>query len=99
MLFSSLFLLSAATSALASPIERDTKLTLSVKRLSQGQSINELIKQGKARINKANSDNVPLENIAISYLANVTVGAGTYQLIVDTGCKYSQPHGTHLTAA
>lgn len=89
MLYSNLVLLATATSVLASPVQSDTTITLPLKRLNQVNSVEELFKQGKARISRAKDiANAPLENAAVSYLVNVTVGAGNYQLILDTGCKH-----------
>ncbi|OAA37603.1 Peptidase aspartic [Beauveria brongniartii RCEF 3172] len=92
MLFSAFVIVSAATSVLASPVQHGTTTTLPLKRVGQIASASQLVKQGKARISynvnagkKAIAGSAPAENIAVSYVANVTVGSGSYQLILDTG--------------
>ncbi|KAM3512168.1 hypothetical protein MY11210_004156 [Beauveria gryllotalpidicola] len=94
MHFSALVALTTATSVLASPVQQQSGIvTLQLKQVNRVKSASELVKHGKARLvgsgageNKASvAGSAPAENVVLSYVANVTVGAGTYELIVDTG--------------
>jgi protein-disulfide isomerase len=96
MLFSSLAVVAAASAALASPVKPSGKtVTLPVKRVSNVKSAKNLVQKERARLNKINgvkSVNVdavsgPVTNELITYVAEVTIGGSTYDLIVDTGCK------------
>ncbi|KAM0469610.1 hypothetical protein ACHAPX_010388 [Trichoderma viride] len=94
MLFSSLAVVAAASAALASPVKPSGKtVTLPVKRVSNVKSAKNLVQKERARLNKINgvkSVNVdavsgPVTNELITYVAEVTIGGSTYDLIVDTG--------------
>ncbi|KAK1252236.1 hypothetical protein MKX08_003423 [Trichoderma sp. CBMAI-0020] len=97
MLFSSLAVVAAATAALASPVKPSGKaktVTLPVKRVSNVKSAKSLVQKGHARLAKVNGvktvGNVDasagsITNEDVSYVAQVTIGDGTYSLIVDTG--------------
>lgn len=97
MLFTSLAVVATATAALASPVKPSVKtVTLPVKRVSTVKSAKSLVQKGQARLAKVNGvktfGNVDaasgsITNEDVSYVADVTIGNGTYSLIVDTGCK------------
>lgn len=96
MLFSSLAVVAAASAALASPVKPSGKtVTLPVKRVSNVKSAKNLVQKERARLDKINGvktvnvDAVsgPVTNELITYVAEVTIGGSTYDLIVDTGCK------------
>ncbi|KAK8144511.1 hypothetical protein G3M48_005718 [Beauveria asiatica] len=94
MHFSALVALTTATSALASPVQQQSGIaTLQLKQVIRAKSASEVAEHTKARIASfgagGSKATVPksgeAENAVVSYVANVTVGSGTYQLIVDTG--------------
>ncbi|KAL7952320.1 putative aspartic protease [Trichoderma compactum] len=93
MLFSSIAIVAAATAALASPVKPSAKTAaLTVKRISNVKSLKNVVQKGQARIDKINGvkDIVaraagPVTNEDISYVASVTIGGRSYDLIVDTG--------------
>ncbi|KAL7922896.1 aspartic peptidase domain-containing protein [Trichoderma austrokoningii] len=95
MLFTSLAVVATATAALASPVKPSGKtITLPVKRVSTVKSAKSLVQKGHARLAKVNGvktvGNVDvasgsITNEDVSYVADVTIGDGTYSLIVDTG--------------
>ncbi|PTB44832.1 uncharacterized protein TrAFT101_000300 [Trichoderma asperellum] len=94
MLFSSLAVVAAATAALASPVKPSGKtVALPVKRVSNVKSAKSLVQKGQARLNKVNGvkavgkrdSSGSVTNDDVSYIAAVTIGDGTYNLIVDTG--------------
>lgn len=98
MLFSSLAIVAAATAALASPVKPNAKIaTLSVKRVSNVKSLKNIVQKGHARINKVNGAKAAVGNIDassgsvtnedVSYVASVSIGGSSFDLIVDTGCK------------
>lgn len=97
MLFSSLAVVAAATAALASPVKPSAKtIALPVKRVSNVKSVKSIVQKGHARLNKINgvkaignidASSGSVTNDDVSYIAAVTIGDGTYNLIVDTGCK------------
>lgn len=86
----------AAGAALASPIERQASTAgLPLKRVSNLTSPKSLVSKGQARLNKVNGVTVKavsdvssgsVTNEDVSYVAPVSIGGTTYQLIVDTGC-------------
>ncbi|KAE8444142.1 hypothetical protein EG329_000830 [Mollisiaceae sp. DMI_Dod_QoI] len=85
-------LLAIATAAVsASPVERRAKTTvLSLKHVSNVTSIKNVVNKGQARINKVNGfaaevSSGSVTNEDVSYVAPVTIGGKTWQLIVDTG--------------
>ncbi|KAM3532974.1 hypothetical protein MY4038_003789 [Beauveria bassiana] len=94
MHFSALVALTTATSVLASPVQQQSGIaTLQLKQVNRAKSASEIAEHSKARIASfgAGGDKAtgpksgPAENLVVSYVANVTVGSGTYELIVDTG--------------
>lgn len=99
MLFIALLSVAAATIS-ASPIEIQPRTTgLSLKHVSHVKSIKNVVTKGRARINKINgvsninadaaddASSGSITNEDQSYVAPVSIGGTTYQLIVDTGCK------------
>ncbi|KAK0761647.1 hypothetical protein N5P37_006600 [Trichoderma harzianum] len=93
MLFSSIAIVAAATAALASPVKPSAKTAaLSVKRISNVKSLKNIVQKGQARINKINGvkdlearASGPATNEDVSYVASVTIGGQSWDLIVDTG--------------
>ncbi|KAL7911456.1 putative aspartic protease [Trichoderma velutinum] len=94
MLFSSIAIVAAATAALASPVKPSAKTTaLPVKRVSNVKSLKSIVQKGQARINKINgvkdiearASSGPVTNEDVSYVASVTIGGRSWDLIVDTG--------------
>lgn len=95
MLFVALVMTAAAVSA--SPVERQAKTAvLSLKHTSNVSSIKNIVDKGQARINKINGvtalgatsevSSGSVTNDDVSYVAPVSIGGSTWQLIVDTGC-------------
>ena len=89
-------LAAAAVSAL--PVELQAKTTvLSLKHVSHVTSAKNIVYKGHARINKINGVSAvgaatavssgSVTNEDVSYVAPVTIGGNTWQLIVDTGCR------------
>lgn len=87
----------AASAALASPIERQVKTAaLPLKHVSNFTSVKNLVSKGQARLNKVNGvaaidavsavSSGSVTNEDVSYVAPVSIGGTTYDLIVDTGC-------------
>lgn len=87
----------AASAALASPIERQAKTAvLPLKRVSNFSSIKNVVSKGQARLDKVNNVSTisassevssgSVTNEDVSYIAPVSIGGTTYDLIVDTGC-------------
>lgn len=105
MLFSSLAVVAVATTALASPVKPSAKtIALPVKRVNNVKSAKSLVQNGIARLNKVNgvkaignidASSGPVTNEDVSYVAAVTIGGKSYDLIVDTGCKSILPHTGH----
>ncbi|KAM0258916.1 hypothetical protein ACHAQJ_003572 [Trichoderma viride] len=96
MLFSSLAIVAAATAALASPVKPNAKTAaLPVKRVSNVKSLKNVVQKGHARINKINGVEAAVGNIDassgsvtnedVSYVASVSIGGKSFDLIVDTG--------------
>ncbi|KUL89529.1 hypothetical protein ZTR_04286 [Talaromyces verruculosus] len=86
----------AASTALASPIERQVKTAvLPLKHVSNFTSVKNLVSKGQARLHKVNGvaaidavsavSSGPVTNEDVSYVAGVSIGGTTYDLIVDTG--------------
>ncbi|KAG0646607.1 Polyporopepsin [Hyphodiscus hymeniophilus] len=95
MYFVSLLAIAAAAVS-ASPIERDAKTTvLSLKHVSNFKSIKNVVAKGQARIKAINGESSigatpdvssgSATNEDVTYVAPVTIGGKTWQLIVDTG--------------
>jgi hypothetical protein len=87
----------AASAVSASPVERRAQTAvLSLKHVSSVTSIKNIVERGQARINAINGVQVvsdalevssgSVTNEDVSYVAAVTIGGNTWQLIVDTGC-------------
>lgn len=89
-------ILTAAVAAVsASPVELPAKTAvLSLKRVSNVTSIKNVVSKGHARIEKVNgvaaisatTSSGSVTNEDVSYVAPVSIGGHTWQLIVDTGC-------------
>jgi len=90
----------AAAAVSASPVERQTKTTvLPLKHVSHVTSVKNIVNKGQQRLNaingvqtaavgpSADASSGPVTNEDVTYVAPVTVGSSTWQLIVDTGCK------------
>lgn len=83
----------AATAVSASPIVPQAKTApLSLKRHSNISSVKNIVHKGKARISNVNGlaadvGSGTVTNEDVSYVAPVSIGGTTFQLIVDTGCK------------
>lgn len=99
MLFVALLSL-AAVAVSAAPLERQAEtVVLPLKRHSNVTSIKNIVQKGQARINSINGVQTALDTRAaavssgtvtnedVSYVAPVSIGGKTYDLIVDTGCK------------
>jgi hypothetical protein len=87
----------AASAALASPIERQVNtVVLPVKRVSNVTSVKNIVSKGQARLDKVNGVSAvsassevssgSVTNEDVSYVASVSIGGTSYDLIVDTGC-------------
>lgn len=87
----------AAAAVSASPIELQAKtIVLPLKHVSHVTSVKNIVDKGHARINKVNGissasattevSSGSVTNEDVSYVAPVTIGGNTWQLIVDTGC-------------
>jgi hypothetical protein len=87
----------AATAVSASPVELQPRTAvLSLKHVSNVTSIKNIVAKGQARINAINGVQVTSDaaevssgsvtNEDVTYVAPVTIGGSTWQLIVDTGC-------------
>jgi hypothetical protein len=91
-------LLATAVAAVsASPVSRQAQTAvLSLKHVSNVRSIKNIVDRGQARINAINgvqaADATPkvssgsVTNEDICYVAAVSIGGNTWQLVVDTGC-------------
>jgi len=87
----------AAAAVSASPVERRQAQTivLPLTHVSKFTSIKNIVNKGQQRINKVNGNVSPsteassgsVTNEDVTYVAPVTIGGTTWQLIVDTGCK------------
>jgi len=100
MLFVTLLAVAAAVSA--SPVERQAKTAvLPLKHINNVTSIKNVVKRGAARINKINgvqtvstvsdASSGSVTNEDVTYVAPVSIGGTTWQLIVDTGCTSLSP--------
>lgn len=87
----------AASTALASPVERQAQaVVLPLKRVSNVTSVKNIVSKGQARLDKVNSVSAvsatsevssgSVTNEDVSYVASVSIGGTSYDLIVDTGC-------------
>lgn len=97
MFIAPLLVLAAAVSA--SPVERQVKtVVLPLKQHVNVTSIKNIVDRGTYRINSINGVQTPAARAAtvssgtvtnedVSYVAPVSIGGKTYELIVDTGCK------------
>ena len=91
------FLAIAAAAVSASPVKREAQTAvLSLKHVSNVKSIKNIVNKGQARINTINGvkatgatadvSSGSVTNEDVTYVASVSIGGGTWQLIVDTGC-------------
>ncbi|TVY38284.1 Polyporopepsin [Lachnellula occidentalis] len=88
-------LLTAAVAVSASPVERQAKTAvLSLKHVSNVTSIKNIVSKGQARMTAFNGPHAvgaspdasgPVTNEDVSYVAPVSIGGKTWDLIVDTG--------------
>lgn len=88
----------AATMVSASPIERTTAKTavMPLKQVVRTKTMRNVVNAGHARINKINQAHTvgasaqvssgTVTNEDVTYVAPVTIGGNTWDLIVDTGC-------------
>jgi len=91
-------LLTAAVAVSASPVERRQAKTavLPLTHVSNVTSIKNIVSKGQARMNHINGietvsaspavSSGTVTNEDVSYVAPVSIGGKTWQLIVDTGC-------------
>ena len=87
----------AAAVVSASPIKaRAEPTTLVVKQVQNLTSVKNLVTKGRAKIQKINNDKSEgirlvssgtVTNEDVTYVAPVSIGGKTWELIVDTGCK------------
>ena len=89
----------AAAVVSASPVQsRDKTTVLPLKHVSSISSVKNIVQKGQQRIQKYNGNqnvrfNIDISsgqvtNDDVSYVAPVKIGSGTWELIVDTGCKF-----------
>jgi len=88
----------AAAAVSASPIKpRAEPSTLVVKQVQNVSSVKNLVSNGRARIQKINNDKSEgnrlvssgtVTNEDVTYVAPVSIGGRTWDLIVDTGCEW-----------
>lgn len=91
----------AAVAVSAAPLEsRAAAIALPLKKHSNVTSINNIVQKGHARISSINGEQAApaaravdassgtVTNEDVSYVAAVTIGGKSYDLIVDTGCEF-----------
>lgn len=88
----------AATTALATPTEPREKIAvLPLRKVHHAKLAKNLAARGQAKLQHINGYNPvdsaltnsgPATNELVSYIASVTVGSSSYDLIIDTGCKF-----------
>lgn len=103
MLFkSSLALVAAAAAVSASPVmpRSDDTIKVPLTHVASVTSMSNIVANGKARIGQINSGSPmakratdatssgTVTNEDVTYVAPITIGGKTWQLIVDTGCKW-----------
>jgi hypothetical protein len=91
-----LIALIAAAVVSASPVDLQARTAvLPLKHVNSITSVKNLVDRGHARLNKVNgvstasvteASSGAVTNEDVSYVAPVSIGGSTYQLIVDTGC-------------
>jgi hypothetical protein len=92
MFFVALLAITATVVLASSPVDRQAKIgAVSLKYVSKVTSIKNVVHGGKARINHINGATLdvgsgPIINYDIFYLAPVSIGGTTWQLIVETAC-------------
>jgi hypothetical protein len=104
MPFTSLFTVATlAAAAVAAPLEqRAQPAVLPLTHINTATSASNIVANGKSKISQINSDSSvskgntlassgSITNEDVSYVAPVSIGGKTYELIVDTGCKTPQP--------
>ena len=87
----------AAAAVSASPVERQTQtVVLPLTHVAKFTSIKNIVNKGLQRLGAVNANAVgptpdvssgAVTNEDVTYVAPVTIGGSTWQLIVDTGCK------------
>lgn len=96
MHFAAVTVLAAASAVLATPVESQSKTVLPLRKVHAAKSAKGLIHSGQAKLRNVNDEipkgkvdagSGPATNEVVSYLASVTIGSTSYDLIVDTGCK------------
>lgn len=96
MHFAAVTILAAASAALATPVESQSKTVLPLRKVHAAKSAKGLVNSGNAKLRNVNGETPkgkvdagsgPATNEVVSYIASVTVGSTSYDLIVDTGCK------------
>ncbi len=100
MLFTYLTIAATATSVLASPVKTGAKTAiLPLKHVSNVKSVKNIVDRGQARLRNINGAHTvgnvdassgPATNEDVSYIAAVSIGGSSWNLIVDTGCKSSE---------
>lgn len=95
------FISAAAVAVSAAPLEsRAETIVLPLKKHSNVTSINNIVQKGHARLSAINGEHAAasravavssgtVTNEDVSYVAPVSIGGKTYELIVDTGCELS----------
>jgi hypothetical protein len=89
----------AAAAVSASPVERRGQTAvLPLKHVSNVTSVKNIVGRGQARINAINGvqaagaasevSSGSVTNEDVTYVASVSIGGNTWQLIVDTGCTW-----------
>jgi hypothetical protein len=91
---STAFVASLVLSAFATPIERESFVTVPIKKVGAVASAKELVSKDLRRLDNINSGRKAspeatgsgtITNEVVTYIAPVTVGTQTFDLIVDTG--------------
>lgn len=96
MLFNTLAIAAAASLVSASPVQpRAQPAALPLKQVVNVTSLKNLVARGQSKIRHINNEkdgnllvsSGSVTNEAVTYVAPVTIGSATWDLIVDTGCK------------
>jgi hypothetical protein len=82
---STAFVTSLVLSAFATPIERESFVTIPIKKVSNIKSAKDLLEKDLRRYSAAAASSGTVTNALDSYIAPVKVGSQTFNLIVDTG--------------
>jgi hypothetical protein len=94
------YLAIAAAAVSASPVERQAKTAVvPLTHVVNVKSIKNIVNNGLARIDNINGraglvtrQSGSVTNEAVTYIAPISIGGSTFDLIVDTGC--TSPQGT-----